>query len=408
MSSQNLNFPQVTPESDVLTLWAGISRHLLFKDLKDEEIHKLLPYFRFISLQPGKVLIEEGDSASKELFVILQGSFDVLKKAKPEAQEKELLDINRHFIVARVGAGDMIGELSFMKGRPRSATLKCITRAELLALDPSKLEQIKMAQPEIFGTLMKNLASYVAGRLEMTTTSEVRALKTELQNSTLNAKSNLFFSYVIGLLCIYNLMVGKMAELSLDANKVSLISALIIVAFAMGLIFMIKQSKLPIHVMGLTLRNWRPAVRESLIWSITIVVLMIGGKWLLINSVPRYSHLPLIDFDLSSKAMGFNFLLYTLHSPIQEFVARGVLQGSLQHFFSGKNVTIRAIIVSNALFSATHVHLMSGLLGIIVFIPGLFWGWLYSRHNSLVGVSVSHLMIGWTGLFFLNLESLFN
>lgn len=408
MSRENSSSPQVVSERDMHTLWTGISGHLLFKDLKDEEIHKLLPYFRFISLQPGKVLIEEGDHSSQELYVILQGSFDVVKKAIPEeAQERDPLGINRHFIVAKVGAGDMIGELSFMKGRPRAATLKCITRAELLALDPPKMEQIKIAHPEIFGTLMKNLAGYVAGRLEMTTMSEVRALKTELQNSALNAKSNLFFSYVIGLLCIYNLMVGKIAELSLDANKVSLISALIIVAFAMGLIFMIRQSKLPVHVMGLTLRNWRPAVRESLIWSITIVAIMIGVKWLLINSVPRYNHLPLIDFDLSSSAMGFNFLLYTLHSPIQEFVARGVLQGSLQHFFSGKNVVLRSIIVSNALFSATHVHLLSGLLGVIVFIPGLFWGWLYARHNSLVGVSVSHLLIGWTGLFFLNIESLF-
>jgi len=73
----------------------------------------------------------------------------------------------------------------------------------------------------------------------------------------------------------------------------------------------------------------------------------------------------------------------------------------------GRNVTVRAILVSNALFSATHVHMMSGLLGVIVFIPGLFWGWLYARQGNLIGVSISHLFVGWTALFFLNLESLF-
>jgi hypothetical protein len=49
---------------------------------------------------------------------------------------------------------------------------------------------------------------------------------------------------------------------------------------------------------------------------------------------------------------------------------------------------------------------MNGLLGLIVFVPGLFWGWLYARHDTLIGVSLSHLIIGWTAIFFLNLESL--
>jgi CRP-like cAMP-binding protein/membrane protease YdiL (CAAX protease family) len=407
MSEQSSHFSQAAAPGEIHALWSDISNHLLFKDLRDEEIHNMLPYFRFISLQPGMVLIQEGDNTSMELFIILRGSFDVIKKATQDIKEANLTEGDRHFIVARIGAGDMVGEISFIKRRPRTATIKCITRGELLALDPNQLDQLKKNQPEVFGTIMRNLSGYVAGRLEMTTSNEVKALKTELQNSALNAKANLFFSYVIGLLCIYNLMVGKIAELSLDANKVSMISALIIVAFAMGMIFMIRQSKLPVHVMGLTLKNWRRAMSESLVWSIIIVALMVGAKWLLINTVPKYSHLTLIDFDLSSRSMGFDFLLYTLHSPIQEFVARGVLQGNLQHFFSGKNVVLRAIIVSNALFSATHVHLLSGLLGVIVFVPGLFWGWLYSRHNSLVGVSISHLLIGWTGLFFLNIESLF-
>jgi CRP-like cAMP-binding protein/membrane protease YdiL (CAAX protease family) len=402
-----VNITHTFPETDVLSLWSSISGHLLFRDLREDAIHKLLPYFRFISLQPGKILIDEGDNTSNELFIILKGNFDVVKKAYLDDADKEVLDNKRHFTVAKLGPGDLIGELSFLKGRPRAATIKCITRGELLALDPKKMEQAKITDPEAYGAIMKNLSGYVAGRLELTTSNEARALKTELQNSILKAKSNLFFSYVIGLLCIYNLMVGKIAQLSLDTDKVSMISALIILAFAMGLIFMIRQNKLPIHVMGLTLRNWKPAVIESLVWSLTIIALMVGVKWLLINSLPQYSNLPLIDFDVSSRSFVFNFLLYTLHSPIQEFVARGVLQGSLQHFFSGKNVALRAIIVSNALFSATHVHLLNGLLGVIVFVPGLFWGWLYSRHNSLVGVSVSHLLIGWTGLFFLNIESLF-
>ena len=87
-----------------------------------------------------------------------------------------------------------------------------------------------------------------------------------------------------------------------------------------------------------------------------------------------------------------------------------IIVDSREYSFRGNDkiqTWINSNLVSNALFSATNVHMMSGLLGVIVFIPGLFWGWLYARQGNLIGVSISHLFVGWTALFFLNLESLF-
>jgi membrane protease YdiL (CAAX protease family) len=254
---------------------------------------------------------------------------------------------------------------------------------------------------------MKNVLAYVGDRLKRTSENEVRALKTELHNSILKSKANLFFSYVIGLLCVYNLTLYITSNFSRDVNQATLVSTIIVIIFSGVLYLMTRQSKLPLAYYGLTTKNWKPALRESLSWSGFIIVLMILTKFLLIENVEKYQNLPLFDFDPGKKGVAFNFILYGLHCPVQEFIARGVLQGSLQHFFSGRNVTLRAILVSNALFSATHIHIMGGLLGIVVFVPGLFWGWLYSKHDSLLGVSISHILIGWTGLFFLNLESLF-
>ena len=171
---------------------------------------------------------------------------------------------------------------------------------------------------------------------------------------------------------------------------------------------MIWQSKLPIQIFGLTTKNWKPALRESLLLTTAVIGCLISVKWFLIQSVPRYHDLTLFNFGaFQQRYLIFNFILYGLHSPVQEFIARGVLQGSLQHFFSGRHVTFRAVIISNALFSATHVHLMGGWLGVVVFVPGLLWGWLYSRNPNLIGVSVSHMLIGWTTLFFLDAGSLF-
>lgn len=384
-----------------------IRKHPFFTGIEQEELTDILQFFKILHLKQGETIIEEGIKSTNELYLILQGNLEVIRKTNSAPQSTYEVDDPEQFIIARLVAGDLVGERSFIEGIKRSASIKCITQSIVLTLDPLESIQLEINHPKAFGQMMKNLAGYVAGRLEKTTSNEVRSLKTELHNSRLNSKAHLFFSYVIGLLCVYNLTISKISQLSIDANRASIISAIIIIAFGLGLVLMIRQSKIPIYVLGLSSKNLRPALKESLLWTAIIILGMILAKLALVQWVSKYQHLTLFDFNVSQQYLGLNFILYGLHSPIQEFIARGVLQGSLQHFFSGKNVTFRAIIVSNALFSATHVHLMEGMLGIIVFIPGLFWGWLYSRNSNLIGVSISHLLIGWTGLFFLNLERLF-
>lgn len=386
--------------------WTSIRNHTAFSGINDEEIKVILPFFKMVNLKPGEFLIEEGCDASSDLYLVLNGNLDVIKEAEVK-KETHVWDITSEFTIARLTDGDAIGELSFVKGGPRAASIKCSTKSVLLSLDPKHLTTLEAEYPRACSQMMKNMLGYVGERLKETSANEVNALKIELQNSVLNSKANLFFSYIIGLLCVYNLAIHTITNLSMDVNRASIISAALIVMFSAVLVFMIRQSKLPIQFFGLTTKNWKPALKESLLWSVVIIVALLFIKWMLIQYVPKYHGLTLLGFDPKQKYLAFNFVLYGLHSPIQEFIARGVLQGSLQHFFRGKNVTLRAIIISNALFSATHVHLLGGLLGVIVFVPGLFWGWLYSRQENLIGVSISHILIGWTGLFFLNLESLF-
>ncbi len=385
--------------------WKLIRSHPVFHGASDEDVRNALPFLTVVSCSAGETLIEEGAELSMDLYLILQGKLEVIKKTDKNGSTEQ--NNIKQLIIAQLNGGDVIGELSFSRGLARSASIRSLTKSILLSLSPQNLRKLEMQGPRISTLMMKNMVGYVSERLKRTSENEVRVLVVELQNSFLKAKANIFFSYVIGLLCVYNLTLHITTNYANDANSVSFISAIMAVVFSVVLYFMTLQSKLPLKNYGLTTKNWGPALRQSLMWSVLIIVVLVFIKWTLINNVNAYRNLPLFDFDLSKKHLAFNFILYGLHCPVQEFIARGVLQGSLQRFFSGRNVTIRAIIVSNALFSATHVHVMGGLLGIIVFIPGLFWGWLYSKHDNLIGVSVSHLLVGWTALFFLNLESLF-
>jgi CRP-like cAMP-binding protein len=395
----------LNPETET---WTLIRRHPIFHGIGDVEMSEVLPFFRLLTSEPGELFIKEGVDAGMDVYLILKGRLEVIKTAKQEkTNELYAKAFKKEFVIAELNSGDTIGELSFVKGHPRSASIRTVERSVLLGLNPAGIAELEVEYPRTSSRMMKNMVGYVSDRLKRTSENEVRALKIELHNSLLKSKANIFFSYVIGLLCVYNLTLNITSNLSRDIDSGTLISTSIVVVFCAVLYLMTRHSQLPLRNYGVTTRHWQFALKESMLWTILIIAVVIFIKWSLIQNVGRYRHLPLFDFDLSRKNLLFNFILYGLHCPVQEFIARGVLQGSLQRFFSGKNATIRAVVVSNALFSATHIHVMGGFLGLIVFVPGLFWGWLYSRHDTLVGVSISHVLIGWTSLFFLNLESLF-
>jgi membrane protease YdiL (CAAX protease family) len=101
----------------------------------------------------------------------------------------------------------------------------------------------------------------------------------------------------------------------------------------------------------------------------------------------------------------FAAALYLVLAPVQEFVARCGIQAPLYAFLQGSEFKRRglAIVVSNFVFSAAHAHI--GLaFAVATFVPGLFWGWILARANSLLAVSLSHFLIGGAGIFLFGIE----
>jgi CRP-like cAMP-binding protein/membrane protease YdiL (CAAX protease family) len=403
MNSTPLEINEKTTEQKVQEKILG---HRIFNGLTRDEIISTLPYFKIRFPKAKTILEREGVSNSKELFIIIEGHLELLRAS----MENTSIFINSNaqpFVVATIGAGDLLGEMSFLRDVPRSATIRVVSTATVLSLTPEMVSKMRTEMPAATAMIMQNLLLYISERLKTTTDNQVQALTRQLEASERTSKSNIFFSYVIGLLCLYNMAINLISQWSTSSMMTSIVSAGIILVFFFGCLLIIKRSKLPMGLFGLTLRNWKQSLRESMFWTVVIMLAMLMLKWSLITFVPSLQEHSLIQFQpFEQKYQTFNFILYGMHSPIQEFIVRGVLQGSLQHFFMGRNVTAKAVVVSNALFAATHVHLFGGLLAILVFITGLFWGWLYSRHQSLIGVSVSHILIGWWGLFILSFDSL--
>lgn len=166
--------------------------HPFFHGIEEAEIQSVLPFFKLVTLGPREIFMEEGLESSKDLYLILIGDLEVIKKAIDIDNQVISEEIDDQFIIANLTAGDAIGELSFIKGDPRSASIRSVTAAVLLGLNPDELVKLENRFPRTANRMMKNMIGYVGDRLSKTSTNEVKALKIDLQHSILTSKANLF------------------------------------------------------------------------------------------------------------------------------------------------------------------------------------------------------------------------
>ena len=206
---------------------------------------------------------------------------------------------------------------------------------------------------------------------------------------------------------VYTSALGVLRQLSATGGSSTITTSTLLVLMAAGAAWIMKTSGFPAATFGFSLARWRWVVLDSLAWSAVFCAAITAIKWGLITSSPGYAHLQLFNPWTSPDGLGATMLAYGLYvvlSPVQEFVARGMMQGSLQKMLTGDYVALRSIVVANAIFSISHQHLGLGY-ALAVFIPGLFWGWMYYRQQSLLGVSLSHVLIGLWGTGLLDLAS---
>ena len=109
-----------------------------------EALHALLDALEPKSVDSGQQLIREGDPTGP-LYIVERGRFRVHR-------DGEDLAFLRH--------GDFFGELSFLKGSPRSASVDALTEGSVWCLSPDKLAVITQEHPEFDAVIRERIASY--------------------------------------------------------------------------------------------------------------------------------------------------------------------------------------------------------------------------------------------------------
>jgi CRP-like cAMP-binding protein len=109
----------------------------LFRPLEAADRPALAQYFASRQATAGEVLVEEG-SKGPGLFVVLTGEVEV---SRTESSER--------LVLARLGAGDLFGEMSMVADRPATATVRALDRTVMLFLPRAAFDQAMERFPNV-------------------------------------------------------------------------------------------------------------------------------------------------------------------------------------------------------------------------------------------------------------------
>lgn len=121
---------------------AALKNVPFLRSLNDEDINRIALNVRTMEAEPGRVLIEQGQSGSS-LYVLLEGRLSV---------ERD------HHQVAIREAGEFVGELSLLLGEPCNATVTAVDDCRLLVLERRAFNALLDSAPSLTKRLLQDLA----------------------------------------------------------------------------------------------------------------------------------------------------------------------------------------------------------------------------------------------------------
>lgn len=118
--------------------------------LNDDELDSLAANVIEREFRPGDVIVSQGEQGTS-LFMLVEGTLEASTMSSENREEK----------VGTIKPGQALGEMSFLTGEPRGATVTALTNAYVLQLRRDAFEPIVRARPEIAEQLGKTMAKRV-------------------------------------------------------------------------------------------------------------------------------------------------------------------------------------------------------------------------------------------------------
>ncbi len=373
-----------------------VTRYALFRGVDADEARAFIDTHAAIAHPEGAWIVREGD-ANDAIHLIEEGRVGIWRNADNEQQRVKL---------ATLEAGDSFGEMSALENETTTATL--------IAETPVRLRRFTLADLPKHGALREqvplNIARSVVGRLARTNDTVLRSHLAQLHSVQVQLSISIFLTKTLVALALYIFLMPVTQLVKPYLPSDSIISIFFIVTYLVVSMLIVRQSALAPHEYGVTSKDWPRAVLRGVMLTLPVMALLLSAKYALVLMHPDEYTLfePWRATGTATSAQDFDMALwlgftiaYIVLSFAQEFI-RCAIQGSLGIFYrlTGAQDRWKSVLVANVVFAALHTHL-SPIFALIVFVPGLFWGWMYHRERSFIGVAVSHAVLGTWAVFVL-------
>lgn len=135
----------------------------IFGGLGDGELRKIARLFTQKLYRPGERVFNRGD-ASSEAYIVMRGQVDIClnEESKP---------------IATVSSGQILGELAFLDGSPRTAMAVAAQASILLVVQRTAFSELVQREPHLGMVVMRNIAVDLSNKLRRANTALAPARK---------------------------------------------------------------------------------------------------------------------------------------------------------------------------------------------------------------------------------------
>jgi len=154
---------------------ALIPKCSLLENFSPAEVRLLAHFMDVYRAQPAVEVIREGDGGDFMLMVV-EGKIEVLKRDRWNTPQ----------LLAEVGAGRTLGEMSMIDGEARFATCLAAETVLIAVLDRESLARIIVEQPLLGAKILMELVLMLSQRLRVTS-QRLLGLLDEQSQRTVNA-----------------------------------------------------------------------------------------------------------------------------------------------------------------------------------------------------------------------------
>lgn len=386
-----------------------LKKEVVFSKLDDNLLKILIKHTLVIEVKQNTELAEQDkDLIAHNTFIVLNGRIVTAKIPKGHAE----ITHPKHCMAFRTE--DMVNAMALI-GSKEAISIFAVHEPTRLLIINVKALQTEPKWPSILKRILPELVTYFYGRMSHSESVlgnlnwiAKQSIDKSLEEAKMRINFGIFIVHTIIILCVYTISLRGLETIELDFGDTSIVTTTLIFLAALAFFYSMLKTKVPLADFGLTTKDWRRAVFEGVVSTIPLFIFLVLLKLVVIKTVPKFHALPLFEintgfnsaFHVTSWKQMSIMVIYIIFAPLQEFIVRGGLQGSLYQFLVGskKKRAWVAIFLANLIFITFHSHI-SLLFAFATFVPGLVWGWLYSRHRTLIGVSVSHILLGLSILF---------